>query len=65
MTYMQGNRPDDVMAEIFKNILLGGPSRKEDIHAEMAKESKKIYEAHINVGFTSEEALALTCAILK
>lgn len=62
---MERNKADDVIAKILENILSGDTPHKIDIHAEMAQESKKIYEAHIIAGFTSEEALALTCAILK
>lgn len=40
-------------------------SESKDVYADAAEKSKKLYEAHIKVGFTTEEALALTCALLQ
>lgn len=62
---MKRTEADRVIQHILDDILSDESYLKKDIHVEMAQESKKLYDAHIKVGFTAEQTLALTCAILQ
>lgn len=60
-----------ILASAMEDALKNKPSnqkKEEDnfkvLAEEVAKNNRQLYEAHINVGFTSEEALELTTAIM-
>lgn len=59
------NNTDKVIEAILEGILSGEatPPQK-DIFVASAEKSKKLYDAHIKVGFNEEQALAITCALL-
>lgn len=62
---MKRTEADRVIQSILDDILSDESYLKKDIYVESAERSKKLYDAHIKVGFTAEQALALTCAILQ
>ena len=57
-------RPEE-LEMLLKVVCSGNVPNKMNIHDELAQESKKLYDAHIKMGFDEKQALALTCAILQ